>query len=361
MRTIGRCWRLVTAGALAAGLAFSPSGAAHAQLSADPADLVITDITVKARPITSFSRLDAAKSKFGRLQFRGGLVLTAPDQRHFGGWSGLVMNSDGKDFTAVSDRGGWLIATLEYDGTALTGVSNARIGPILGAGGKSFDRARDRDAECIAIVSGTAHQGSVIIGFEQNTRLARYSVTPQGISRELGRLEVPSGASNMRRNNGFEAMTVMRGGPFKGAPVAISERLYDSWRNHTGWIWTARGIRPFHITNIGDFDITDVASLDDGTLFVLERRFRWLEGVKMRIRRISASDLQPGKTIEGETLIEANIEYEIDNMEGLAVMRGSGDDVILTLISDDNFNSSLQRTLLLQFVLKDVETAKTRP
>ncbi len=42
--------------------------------------------------------------------------------------------------------------------------------------------------------------------------------------------------------------------------------------------------------------------------------------------------------------------YDIDNMEGLAVHRTDAGDIILTLISDDNF-SPLQRTLLLQFRL----------
>jgi hypothetical protein len=40
----------------------------------------------------------------------------------------------------------------------------------------------------------------------------------------------------------------------------------------------------------------------------------------------------------------------IDNMEGLAVHRAKNGDVVLTLISDDNFNP-LQRALLLQFTL----------
>ena len=39
-------------------------------------------------------------------------------------------------------------------------------------------------------------------------------------------------------------------------------------------------------------------------------------------------------------------------MEGLSVHRGANGETMLTLISDDNF-SALQRTLLLQFVLKE--------
>lgn len=328
--------------------------------NADPDKLVETSLTIIAKPIASFQRGTSEQKAFGRLIFRGGLELAAPGQRHFGGWSGLLLDADGKSVAAISDRGAWLTATLDYSGGALSGVSNARIGPLLARDGEALNRGRDRDAESLALISGSVHDGKVLVGFEQNNRLVRYDVSSAGFSPELEVLSVPQGAFNMRRNNGFEAMTVMRAGPFKGAPVAISERLYDGWRNHTGWIWTDSGELPFHVTNLDDFEITDITSLDDGTLFVLERRFRWLEGVKMRIRRVAAADLQPGKTIEGETLITADFNHEIDNMEGIAAMRGDDGAVILTVISDNNFNTSLQRTLLLQFAVTDIHAAKTR-
>ena len=38
-------------------------------------------------------------------------------------------------------------------------------------------------------------------------------------------------------------------------------------------------------------------------------------------------------------------------MEGLAVHRGAGGETVLSMISDDNFNHLLQRTLFLQFTL----------
>jgi hypothetical protein len=41
-------------------------------------------------------------------------------------------------------------------------------------------------------------------------------------------------------------------------------------------------------------------------------------------------------------------------MEGLAVSRNDRGQIVLTLMSDNNFNSFLQRTLLLQFVLTDM-------
>ena len=46
----------------------------------------------------------------------------------------------------------------------------------------------------------------------------------------------------------------------------------------------------------------------------------------------------------------ADLAYQIDNMEGIAVHRNARGETILTLVSDDNF-SVIQRNLLLQFTL----------
>jgi hypothetical protein len=70
----------------------------------------------------------------------------------------------------------------------------------------------------------------------------------------------------------------------------------------------------------------------------------------MRIRRIAMAGITPGGLVDGPVLLEADLRNEIDNMEGLSIHRGAGGEIVLTLISDDNF-SLLQRTLLLQFAL----------
>lgn len=56
--------------------------------------------------------------------------------------------------------------------------------------------------------------------------------------------------------------------------------------------------------------------------------------------------------VDGSVMIEADLCDEIDNMEGLSVHRTATGEIVLTLISDDNF-SPVQRTLLLQFTLAD--------
>jgi len=308
-------------------------------------------LTIEARRIEHFRKSGVAATNFGKLTFRGGLQLTAPAQPSFGGWSGIIVDDKARDFFAVSDAGAWLMGTIRYEGKTPVGVDGARIGPLRKRDGSVLSRSRDRDAEAVALVSGTPHRGRVQVAFERNARIAVYDVTRDGVSPTIKLLQKPAETPRIGSNSGFEAMTIPPGGPLAGRTVLMAERFVNDDGHHTGWIYTASGPRPFYMTDIGGFDITAMSSIDDGTVFVLERRFRWLEGVKMRIRRLGARSIVPGAVLEGDVLIEADMAFEIDNMEGLAATREADGTVLLTVISDDNFNTVLQRTLLLQFAL----------
>jgi hypothetical protein len=96
--------------------------------------------------------------------------------------------------------------------------------------------------------------------------------------------------------------------------------------------------------------ITDAALLPSGDLLILERSLGWPEGLIVQIRHIKMHDIKPGMVVDGPVLFEADLRFEIDNMEGLAVHQAANGEIVLTLISDDNF-SALQRTELLQFTL----------
>ncbi len=67
---------------------------------------------------------------------------------------------------------------------------------------------------------------------------------------------------------------------------------------------------------------------------------------------LRSATIKPGALVDGPILFEADLGYEIDNMEGLSVHRSAAGETVLTLVSDDNF-SVIQRTLLLQFVLAE--------
>lgn len=311
-------------------------------------------IEVQARALSGFGRNAGAGGMPSRLEFVGGVVLTSPHP-DFGGWSGLVTSEDGGRIFTVSDRGNWLFADLMADGQRPKGLANAVLGEIAGVGGQSLGRGRDRDSESVALLDGTLSRGTLLVAFERNHRIGRFPISDRGLGAPIAFLKLAPDARRMSANRGLEAVTVVRGGPLRGAVIAFAEEMHDTARNHTGWIWAAGPSsepQRLGLVNIADFAITDAASLPDGSIIVLERKFRWLEGVKMRMRLIKAQDIRPGALLDGEVLIDADMTSEIDNMEGLAISRDARGQTVLTVISDNNFNSFLQRTLLLRFVLK---------
>lgn len=290
-----------------------------------------------------------------RLEFTGGLVLSSPSPE-FGGWSGLVTSEDGRRLFAISDRGDWMTADLLSDADAQPrGLANPMLGEIPAMGGQTLSRGRDRDAESVALLDGTLSRGTLLISFERNHRIGRFPISDRGLGAPSGYLRLAPDARRMSMNRGMEAVTVLRGGPLKGAVIAFSEEMHDAARNHTGWLWPGgpnSEPQRLNLVNIGDFAVTDAASLPDGSIIVLERRFRWLEGVKMRMRLVKAADIKPGALLDGDVLIDADMTSEIDNMEALAISRDARGQTVLTVMSDNNFNSFLQRSLLLRFVLK---------
>lgn len=313
-------------------------------------------IEVQARQITHFKASHSNGHIFGKLEFRGGLVLTSNDSA-FGGWSGLAIDPDGQRFIAVSDEGTWLSGQIAYRGRTPVGLHQARIGPLLALRGRTLDKKRDLDAEAMTLLEGTLVHGTALVGFERNHRIGVFPVLEGQLQAPIRYLKLPPEARRMKSNSGFEAVAVLRGGPRKGSVVAFSERYPGDTSRHVGWIWIRDAAHALGLADHNGFDITDAASLDDGALLILERRFRWTEGVKMRLRRIAAADVHPGALLDGEVLLEADLSSEIDNMEGLAVHRGSEGETVVTLISDNNFNPVLQRNLLLQFTLLDASRA----
>ena len=341
--------------ALVVGLVFSLFALAglHPAVSEpkpDPNGLAVGPINVEARIIDHFDKSRPDRRRFGKLEWRGGLVLGSPSS-NFGGWSGLAIDPDGRRFVAVSDAGTWLTAEILYSGVRPTAVRGAKMGPLTASGARGSMRERDRDAEAVSLAEGTVSRGSLLISFERNHRIGRFKIGEHGVGPPLGYLKLPADARRMDKNLGFEAGAAIRGGPLKGSVIVFSERYPDGRGHHTGWIWVNGVAHKLHLTDTGGFDITDITALPDGALLVLERRFRWTEGVKMRVRLVNASDIAPGAVLEGESLIEADMGYEIDNMESLAAHRGPKGETVLTLTSDDNFNHLLQRTILLQFTL----------
>ena len=307
-------------------------------------------IAITARPIAHFDRSQPNTARFGDLEFRGGLVLSSPES-DFGGWSGLIMEGDGSSLLAVSDAGAWLSADVSYESARPTALVRANMGWLSALSGARLEDKREQDAESATLLDGNLQRGTLLIGFERLHRIGRFGIRDRVPQVPSGYMRLPAEARSMQRNQGLEAIAVLQSGPLRGSVVGFAERFTRGSGYHTGWIWVRGVPQRFQLKDIDEFNITDAAALPDGGLLVLERHFRWTSGVKMRIRRLEAKEIAPGARITGRVLIEADSRHQIDNMEGIAVHRGPSGETVVSIVSDDNFNRLLQRTVLLQFAL----------
>jgi hypothetical protein len=143
---------------------------------------------------------------------------------------------------------------------------------------------------------------------------------------------------------------VPKGLPLAGTLIAISERGLDADGNLKAFLIGGPSPGQFSVRRTDNFDVSDAVLLPSGDLLVLERKFSWLAGIGIRIRRIALKSVAPGAVVDGPSIFDADLGHEIDNMEGIDAHVTDEGDTVLTMVSDDNF-SMIQRTLLLQFRL----------
>ncbi len=304
-------------------------------------------IEVQSRTIDAFEIRDATRRQFGLLEFRGGLVLRS-SHKNFGGISAIRVEADGAHFIALSDKGWWLRGRIVYAGTRPVAIADAEMAPILGPGGQPLAARGWYDTESMAVDGGTLY-----VGIERVHQIVRFNYGKDGLLAHGQPIAVPAQMRTLPANRGIEALVfVPKALPLGGTLIAMSERGLDQAGNILAFL--IGGPRPggFTIKRIGEFDISDAALLPGGDLLLLERQFGWNVGLAIRIRRIPLADIRPGALVDGAVLIEADLGYEIDNLEGMSVHRSANGETVLTLISDDNF-SVIQRTLLLQFTLAE--------
>jgi hypothetical protein len=343
----------------AAGLSFAAlPGIAPAQLATQPPPKRATpdefsvaapvSIEVSARPIPSFDTRDHQRVRFGALEYRSGLVLTS----RFPGFGGLSawrwLDAKGERFIAISDHGSWFTGRIVYRGREMTGLDEVEAAPLLGPDGRPITARGWFDSESIAL------DGSfVYIGLERVNQVLRYDFS-KGFTRSRGEvIPVPPAVRKLPFNKGLEALVMVpKGLALAGTLIAISERGLNRDGNLIAFLIGGPTPGQFSVIRSNNFDVTDAVLLPSGELLVLERKFSWLSGIGIRIRRIALKSLTPGAVVDGPSIFEADLGHEVDNMEGIdAHVTGEGD-TVLTMVSDDNF-SMLQRTLLLQFRLVD--------
>lgn len=316
---------------------------------------VAQDLLRKGQPVKSRTktiesfRIGHDDKQFGKLTFLGGLELLASD-RKTGGLSGLVSLDKGNAFLAVTDNGHWVAGQIEQSeaGKPLD-ISDVRSAPLLGADGKTLRVRWGHDTEALTVASSGAY-----VTAETYNAIYRYPWPMEtGSERMIGKVALPDDILSLPRNTGLESLAAAPDDHrLAGQLVAIAESAPSDAHDLAAFIIGPEGTERFAIRRHDRFDATDAAFLPNGDLLLMERRFNLRDLIGLRLRRFSSDALEPGAVLDGEVLLEADFDYQIDNMEALAVHQNEDGETILTLVSDNN-RSILQRTIFLRFRLED--------
>jgi hypothetical protein len=315
---------------LAAGAAPQASGAADAP---DPIHIFVQPVALDTR--------DPAVDHVGKLIYRGGYSLTADDPR-FGGWSDLEISDDGTRLTSISDRGFWFDATVEHDAqSGIAQLTDARLGYLLNLSGYRQPGIRG-DAEGLS----RTPEGGFLVSYERRHRIWYYPPAEPPFSILPKAVPMPAEAAKMPENGGIEALVRLPGGRI----LAISEELLTEDGANIGWLGDGRSWSRVSYVAGPDFKPTGAARLPDGDILILERRFSRMTVPGTRIVRVPGSAIQAGARLQGEELAHIQPPLTFDNFEGITARIGPHGEVLIYVISDDNY-FFLQRTLLLVFEL----------
>ncbi|HEY8697389.1 MAG TPA: esterase-like activity of phytase family protein [Rhizomicrobium sp.] len=308
-------------------------------------------VTLSAKSIP-LSSADLKETRVGELVYRGGLEVASPDAR-FGGWSGLAVSADGSRLLSQSDEGHWLRATLSYDKMGrLAGIGEAQLADMQNLdGGKPMPK-QEGDAEGLTALSDNGLDGAVAISFERDHRIWRYDLS-RSLDVKPSAVPAPDAIKTLESNSGLEALTMLK----PHSLLAIAETGQAANGDMPAWLlaydgkeagveYGALSVKPH-----APYEISDAAMSPDGRdLYLLERHyFDPIRGVVAAVRRIDAASVKAGARLEGEEIAEFTMHENIDNMEGLALRRSADGKTLLYMISDDNYNHTLQRTVLLMF------------
>lgn len=277
---------------------------------------------------------DPAKRGIGALDYLGGWAIKSNDPR-FGGIS--AMHVEGDEVTALSDAGSVIRFPLPGRGPA-----QADIFPLPDGPGSSAAKG-NRDVEAMAV-----SKDSYWLAFEGANEIWRYSRK----SWKRGASSAPPAMKDWPANVGSEAMLRLKDGRFvlfreekAGRDGSTQALLFEG-----DPALPSTRVRTIRYRPPDGYRITDAATLPDGRLLFLNRRFGLPGGFTAKLTLAP----EPGpamETLAGAEIAHFQLPQPVDNMEALSVTQENGRN-ILWLASDDNLNP-IQRTILLKLALKE--------
>ncbi|AQS46493.1 MULTISPECIES: esterase-like activity of phytase family protein [Thioclava] len=279
-----------------------------------------------------------------RARFLQSYHWTMPGVSVFGGFSGLELGPDGRNFITQSDRTTIWRGRLDRDAQGRISDVEITNGPnwLHSSKGRVLNRHQG-DSEGLAL----APDGSVYISFEGLARVSHFP-TDGGPAELLPR---PDAFAKMQNNSSLEALAIDDQGTLYTMPErsGAKDRPYPVWRYRDG-----KWDQPFAIPRSDNWLPVGADFGPDGRFYLLERDFWGLLGFRSRVQ---VFDINGDSISGGEVLLETGAGRH-DNLEGLSVWRDDEGAIRLTMISDDNFRF-LQRTEIVEYVLPNTRrTAK---
>lgn len=305
-------------------------------------------IAVRSTPITSFMGAAIGQEVDG-VVFRGGLEMTSTSA-DFGGISGITAISDASDMVMVTDVGQFISGRLTYDAQgAPSGFVDVETTPLRNSSGNQLPNRFSADAEAVETIFRDGEAVAVRVGYENLTRVADFDLVdgrPGGAARVI---DIPQWLSALRTNESIESVCIAPpASPVAGSTLIITEAHTIARGTYAATLLGNRDRGDLGLAIAPGVNPTGCAFLPDGDLLVLERGLGFL-AFTMQIRRIPAHVVMAGATMDGPVIVAA-AGRAVDNMEGIAIHSGPNGETLITIVSDDNFNS-FQRNLLLQFAL----------
>ena len=294
-----------------------------------------TPVELKSTKINLFPT-DFENISLNKLKFVSGIEIKSnhPD---FGGLSGIIINED-KSLIVVGDRGIWLTGKIKIDENGkLVEIINGRLGHLkdnennpLYKLGKSYT-----DAESIE-----PYNNKFVVSFERKHRILIFNDIfshSEIFYDRIKYLDLPD-------NGGIEAMA-----PLKNNSIfLLSENLIHPDDKIAGYLLSDNKLKKVYVKKNGSFKPTDMSSLPEGNILLLERSFSPVRGASAKISVIKYEDLKPNSVILPLTLDTLKPPMVVDNFEGISFLKLNDGGYYIFILSDDNFNF-LQKTLLYQF------------
>ena len=286
-------------------------------------------MTVSDHQITPGTRFSA---HLGPFRFERGWQLRGPE---VGGYSALLAYGGGK-FVTLSDDGQWLAFQMATDRPWHHAMGKVKFGKI----------AREKNYRDVESAVRDARTGTIWLGMEGINAIAR----TDGMLRSNARVE-PEAMKDWGFNSGPESIVRIPDGRFVLIREAPSGYFYGT--EHKAVIFDGDPItsgepREFSFTSAPNFSVVDMTLLPDGRVLILMRRFVWPMPMQFagRIAIADPATIEPGKPWPAREIAALSSDLPVDNFEGIAVTPGEAGRLNVWLISDDNFMTTQQKTLL---------------